>query len=249
MQILRQGGELLRGPKYRPRTALAVIVAAAALLLAAGFGSTAPLTRHDPATALVPGLLVLLVALCASPRLLAGLRALRRGGPGERLDVLLERLPNDYYLINDVALRTGRVDHVLAGPCGIVVIATRRISGHVQCDGDQWAVDGRPRKSYSRRARANAIAVRKFLAARYPEFKREIVRTIVVFTDPRCELHVRQPEVTVVRGADVLTRVVELGLSRQMDRGLVHVAAHRLAGDGPARFSVCRPSPRSGTGR
>jgi hypothetical protein len=163
--------------------------------------------------------------------------------------VLLERLPNDYYLINDVALRAGRVDHVLAGPCGIVVIATRRVSGHVQCDGDQWAVNGRPRKSYSRRAKASAIAVRKYLAARHPEFKREIVRTIVAFTEPRCELHVRQPEVAVVRGSELLARIVELGLTRQMDRGLAYAAAHRLAGDGPARFSACRPSPRSGTAR
>ena len=82
------------------------------------------------------------------------------------------------------------------------------------------------------------MAVRQFLAARHPEFRREVVRTIVVFTDPRCELHVQQPEVAVVRGADLLARVVELGLTRKMDRGLAHIAAHGLAGDRPARFSA-----------
>ena len=52
-----------------------MIIAAGALLLAAGFGSTGPLTMHDPAAALVPVLLALLVALCASPRMVARLRA------------------------------------------------------------------------------------------------------------------------------------------------------------------------------
>jgi hypothetical protein len=225
-----------------------VIIAAGALLLAAGFGSTGPLTLHNPAAALVPILLVLLVALCASPRMVARLRVIRRN-PSQRLDTLLERLPNDYYLINNIALRAGRIDHVLAGPCGIVVIATRRATGHVQCDGDRWSLNGRPCKSYSRRPKASAIAVRKFLAVRHPEFRREVVRTIVVLTDPRCELNVQQPEVPVVRGADLLARIVELGLTRKMDRGLVHIAAHGLAGDGPARFSARPPSPRSGRAR
>src|SRR4030095_9485393 len=138
--------------------ALAVIIAAGALLVAAGFGSTGPLILHDPAPPLFPFLLVLVVALCASPKMLARLRALRRD-PGQRLDRLLERLPNDYYLINKIRLRARRVDHVLAGPCGIVVIAPRRATGHVQCDGDRWSINGRPCKSYSRWPKASAMAV------------------------------------------------------------------------------------------
>lgn len=218
------------------------------LLLAAGFRSAAPLSAHDPSWALVPFLIALLIAFCAGPRLIARLRPLWRP-PGEGLDTLLGQLPNDYYLINYPALRAARVDHVLAGPCGIVVIAIRRVAGHIQCDGDRWAFNGRPCKSYSRRPKAGAIAVRKFLAAKHPEFKREVVRTIVVFTNRRTELHLREPEVAVVSGADLLARIVELGLARQMDRGLAHVAAHRLAGGGPARFSSCRPSPRTDRAR
>jgi hypothetical protein len=93
------------------------------------------------------------------------------------------------------------------------------------------------------------MAVRKFLAARHPEFKREIVRTIVVFTNPRCDLQLNQPDVAVVRGPELLGRVVELGLHRRMDRNLAHAAAHHLAGGGPARFSASRPAPRIGTAR
>jgi hypothetical protein len=244
VQILRQRRRKLGARGYQPWAALAVVLTTGALLLAAGFRSSAPLSVHDPSSALVPFLIALLIAFCAGPQLTARLRPLWIPRPGEGLDTLLEQLPNDYYLINNLALRAARVDHVLAGPCGIVVIAVRRMAGHVQCEGDQWYHNGRPCKSYSGRAKTGAIAVRKFLAAKHPEFRREIVRTIVVFTNRRCELHLREPEVAVVRGAELLGSIIELGLARKMNRGLVHVAAHRLAGGGPARFSSCRPSPR-----
>ena len=93
------------------------------------------------------------------------------------------------------------------------------------------------------------MAVRKFLAARHPEFAREIVRSIIVFTNPRCELQLKEPTVAVVRADDVLARVVQLGLTRKMDRNLAYTAARRLAGDGPARFSASRPVRRIGTAR
>jgi hypothetical protein len=249
VQILRQRRAQFGAPGYRPWAALAVVLTTGALLLAAGFRSAAPLSAHDPSWALVPCLIALLIAFCAGPQLLARLRPLWRTRPGESLDALLEQLPNDYYLINDLPLRAARVDHVLAGPCGIVVIAIRRVAGHVQCEGNRWWLNGRPCKSYSQPAKAGAIAVRKFLAAKHPEFRREIVRTIVVFTNRRSELHLREPEVAVVRGADLLASIVELGLGRKMDRGLAHVAAHRLAGGGPARFSSGRPSPRTDRAR
>jgi hypothetical protein len=248
VQILRQGSKPFDIQGYRRWATLGVVVAAGALLLAAGFRSAPQLSVHHPASAVGLALLALLIAFCATPRAVR-LRPVRKLRRDKGLHAVLEQLPNDYYLINDFALRTGRVDHVIAGPCGVVVISTRRAAGLVQCEGDRWSVNGRPRKSYSRQARASAIAVRKFLAARHPEFAREIVRSIVVFTNPSCELDLKEPEVAVVRADDLLARVVGLGLTRQMDRNLAHAAAHRLAGGGPARFSASRPAPRSGTAR
>jgi len=249
VQILRQGSKPIDIQGYRRWATLGVVVAAGALLLAAGFRSAPRLSAQHPAPAVGLVLLALLIALCATPRLAVRLRPVRKLRRDKGLHAVLEQLPNDYYLINDLVLRTGRVDHVIAGPCGVVVISTRRAAGLVQCEGAQWSVNGRPRKSYSRQARASAMAVRKFLAARHPEFAREIVRTIVVFTNPRCQLELNRPEVTVVRADDLLARVVALGLTRKMDRNLAHAAAHRLAGGGPARFSASRPAPRSGTAR
>jgi hypothetical protein len=249
VQILRQSSAQLDMQGYRPWATLGVVVGAGALLVAAGFRSTPAVSAHHPASAVALVFVALLIALCASPRLAVRLRPARQILRGKGLDTLLDQLPNDYYLINDLALKTGRVDHVVVGPCGVVVISTRRGGGRVACEGDQWSINGKPRKSYSRQARVRAVAVRKFLAVRHPEFAREIVRSVIVFTNPRCELQLKDPMVAVVRADDLLARVIELGLRRKMDRNLAYTAARRLAGGGPARFSATRPARRSGTAR
>jgi len=249
VQILRQSSPQLDMQGYRPWAALGVVVATGALLVAAGFRSAPRLSAQHPASALALVFLALLIAFCVTPRLAVRLRPVRKARGDKGLNALLEQLPNDYYLINDLFLQTGRIDHVIAGPCGVVVVSTRRSAGRVECEGDQWSINGRPRQSYSRQARVTAMAVRKFLAARHPEFAREIVRSIVVFTNPRCELQLNAPTVAVVRADDLLARVVELGLIRKMDRDLAYTAARRLAGGGPARFSASRPARRIGTAR
>src|SRR5262245_43812708 len=233
---------------YRGWAALGVVVTIGVLLVAAGFRSAPRLSAPHPASVLALVLVALLIAFCVSPRLATRLRPVRKVRRDKGLARLLDQLPNDYYLINDLFLNNvGSIDHVRVGPCGVVVIPIRRSAGHVECDGDQWSINGRPRQSYSRQARVSAMAVRKFLAARHPEFAREIVRSIIVFTNPRCELELKEPTVAVVRPDDLLARVVQLGLTRQMDRNLAYTAARRLAGGGPARFSASRPAPRIGT--
>src|SRR5262245_16123636 len=234
---------------YRPGATLAVVAITGALLVAAGFHSAPRLSVQHPASVVAFALFALLIAFCATPHLAERLGPVRNILRGKGLDMLLDQLPNDYYLINNLTLETGRVEHVIAGPCGVVVISTRRAAGHVECDGDQWSINGRACRSYSRQARVSAMAVRKFLAERHPEFAREIIRPIVVFTNPRCELELTEPSVAVVRAEDLLAHVVELGLTRKMDRNLSYAAARRLAGDGPARFSASPPARRIGTAR
>jgi hypothetical protein len=39
--------------------------------------------------------------------------------------------------VNGVVLGAGNIDHVETGPCGIVVIETKRTVGNIGCEGDQ----------------------------------------------------------------------------------------------------------------
>jgi hypothetical protein len=226
MEILRRGGEHLEAREYWRWAALAALLLAVTVVVAAAVSPNRLVGL--PVLFAVIGLLV-----AARPaRKIAGrIRAARKGRLGERLVTqLLERLPDDYFLVNDVVLRAGNIDHVLTGPCGVVVIETKRVAGRIRCDGDLWTVNGRRIKSYSKQAKAGAIAVKTLLAARHPEFAREFVQAVVVVTEPRCELQIVRPEVAVVRFSQLLAYVVELGQVRRMDRARARIAARSLMG-------------------
>ena len=231
MQILRRGGEYLEAREYWQWTALTIVVLVATVALAFGLRSSEGLTPEGILMPLGPVMLGLLVGRRPLRRIVARIRAVRKGRLGERLVTdLLTRLPGHYYLVNDVVLGAGNIDHVVTGPCGIVVIETKRVAGRIRCDGDTWTVNGRRSKSYSRQIKAGAVAIKTFLAARHPELKGTFVRAIVVFTDPLCHLDVNRAEVAVARFSELLPLMNELGRVRQLDDRLARAVAHSLAG-------------------
>jgi hypothetical protein len=82
------------------------------------------------------------------------LRSVRNGRQGERLVAdLLRGLPDDYWLVNDVSLglARGTIDHVLIGPCGVVVIDTKDLAGHIRCWENSWSVNGYRQADISQR--------------------------------------------------------------------------------------------------
>jgi hypothetical protein len=232
MQVLRRGGEHLEAREYWRWAALAIVLVAVLVALGVAFRHVDILRPSFPA-ALIPILLVLPVAGQAVRRIVARIRAVRKGRLGEKLVTeLLTGLPDEYYLVNDVVLGAGNIDHVVTGPCGIVVIETKRIAGHIGCEGDQWFVNGRRTRSYSRQAKAGAMAVRRFLAGRHPELRNVFVQAVVVFTDPLCELRVDGAAVAAVRFSELLPLIRELGRSRRMAPDLARDSARSLAGRG-----------------
>jgi hypothetical protein len=135
MQVLRRGGEHLEAREYWRWVALAIVLVTVLVALAVAFRQLGVLRPSFPA-ALIPVLLVLLVAGPAVRRITARIRAVRKGRLGEKLVTeLLAGLPDEYYLVNDVGLGAGNIDHVVTGPCGIVVIETKRIAGHIGSEG------------------------------------------------------------------------------------------------------------------
>lgn len=150
---------------------------------------------------------------------------------GERLVTYrLHSLSDDYWLVNDVMLPRGRgnVDHVLIGPCGVVVIETKRLAGRIRCDGDEWFVNGRRRGSISRQVNSGATAVRYYLAERHPDLVSTALRwveSIIVFTHPTCRFEVNRAQTVVVRYSQLLEAVLELA----QKHNLSPVVASRLA--------------------
>jgi nuclease-like protein len=149
-------------------------------------------------------------------RIVRRLRSVRKGRLGERLVTdLLGSLSDDYCLVNDVLLpqRHGNVDHVLIGPCGVVVIETKRLAGRIRCYADEWSVNGFQRGSISRQVNSGAASIRYYLAARHPDLVPGALRwveSIVVFTHPTCRLEVNRARTVVVRYSELLQVIVDL---------------------------------------
>ncbi len=128
-----------------------------------------------------------------------------KGTVGE-LEVIkaLNSLPDDYILINDFKLPDGQgnIDHFLVGPNGLFVLETKNYSGRIECQHDDWFVNGRQIKSLSKQAKANAVTVRKSLIALLPHLeslKNPFIVAVLVFVNPKPSLKLRSPTVPVSR--------------------------------------------------
>jgi hypothetical protein len=224
MRQLRVGGRYLEGREHRLWAALVGLIALASVGIALVVGDPGSGLFHPTLLHLGTGLAAVVTAFRLGRPVARRLRYVRTGRLGERLvNDLLGGLSDEYWLVNDVTLGLahGNIDHVLIGPCGVVVIETKRLAGSIRCWGDDWSVDGYRRKSIGRQVNSGACAVRYFLTERHPELAASALRwveSIIVFTHPLCRVETSDARATVVRYSQLYQAVLEL--SRK----------HRLAG-------------------
>jgi hypothetical protein len=217
MRLVRVGRRDLRGREQWLWAALAALLGLAALGIVVAFENPGAGPLY-----LGAGLIAVLTALRLGGPVTRRLRSVRKGRLGERLVVdLLGGLPDDYWLINDVTLGLahGKIDHVLIGPCGVVVIETKRLAGTIRCSGDEWSVDGHRREGLTRRADSGACAVRYYLSERHPELTSTALRwveSLIVFTHPLCRLEVNHAPATIVRYSQLFQAVRELARKHQL---------------------------------
>jgi len=159
----------------------------------------------------------------------------RNGRRDERLVAdLLRGLPDDYWLVNDVGLGVARgtIDHVLIGPCGVVVIDTQDVAGHVRCWENSWSVNGSHRDDISRRVNAGACAIRYFLSEKHPDLAASALRwveSVVVFTHPLCHVEGSDGRATVVRYSQLYQTVLELSRKHRLAPPTASLLAQTLA--------------------
>ena len=203
MQIKRAGGAYLARRERQQRLQL-MGFAAGGLVASVAAGLVV-----NPYVGLLTGLAAGSMAGPAMDRL----RRVRAGRLGETsVTAVLGRLPDDYFLVNDVLVpgHRGNVDHVLIGPCGVMVIETKRWAGRIRVCRDRWSVSGFPRASVTRQVTAAAMGVKDFLVRAHPELAGSLLRWVdatVVFTHPLCRLEVDRPFHPVVRFSQLLDLV------------------------------------------
>jgi hypothetical protein len=164
-----------------------------------------------------------------------GSTGIRRRRYSERLVTeLLTHLPDDHVLVNDVVLpdQGGTVDHVVIGPCGVLVIETRHGTEGVSSAG------------FGPGSHA-ALAVKDFLAERHHDLRHSALRfvdSVVVFTDPRSPLEIYWPRTAVVRYSELLQFIRELARQRGMDASTAATLAHTLRSVSAPRTAPSRES-------
>ena len=196
MRVLRTGGEFTAMQMWKQRLGIVLGIAGALAIAAAS-----ALFWH-PAGALLGLVPAVAIARPCYRRLVS----FQKGAVGEQsVAELLARLPDSYVLLNDLVLpgHPGNIDHVLIGPCGVVVIETKRWAGTVACAGDRWSVNGYPRRNVTRQVIGGAIAAKKCLA-RGGAGASGWVEAVVVFTHPLCRLVLDRSAPTVARFSELM---------------------------------------------
>jgi len=189
---------------------------------------------HPTVLRLGLGLAAVLIAMRLGRSVTRLLRSVRHGRRDERLVAdLLSGLTDDYWLVNDVGLGVahGTIDHVLIGPCGVVVIETKSIAGHIRCWGNSWSVDGDHREDIGRHVNSGACAIRYFLSERHPEMAASALRwveSIVVFTHPLCHVEASDAPATVVRYSQLYQTVLELSRKQRLGPAAAGLLAETL---------------------
>jgi Nuclease-related domain len=243
MRLVRVGRHDLGGREQWLWAALAALLGLAALGIVVAFENPGAGPLY-----LGAGVVAVLTALRLGRPVTRRLRSVRTGRLGERLVVdQLSGLPDDYWLVNDVTLGLahGKIDHVLIGPCGVVVIETKRLAGTIRCSGDEWSVDGHRRENLTRRADSGACAVRYYLTERHPELTSTALRwveSLIVFTHPLCRLEVNHAPGTIVRYSQLFQAVLELARKHQLAPAVAAELAQTLV------RSKTRDAPAPGRG-
>lgn len=131
--------------------------------------SVAAIRHAVPAWTVIPVFLVELAALWLMPTwlkqadrqidpLLTGLH-----GEWDLAKTLRDALGDDFYVVHDLDVGRGNVDHVVVAPAGIFTVETKAVLGKVETAGDTMRINGHDHTDYLRQAYAEAMAVRDYL--------------------------------------------------------------------------------------
>jgi hypothetical protein len=126
------------------------------------------------------------------------------GSQGEKnvIQTLTRNLNDDYYLINDVYLKSGGgdIDHIVLGPNGVFVLETKNWSGKIICNGDQWQRPGKhPMGSPSLQVKRNTQKIRHIIDSSALRSMGVWVEGIVVLTNQHANLNINNPTVPIVK--------------------------------------------------
>jgi hypothetical protein len=173
-----------------------------------------------------------------------------RGGELQVAGVLAKELPDDFVVLNGVALPRGLgdVDHVVVGPSGLFLLETKTMAGRIVCRADgtwQRTRIGRGGTSYvafigdpAAQVLRNVHAARDCLRRRLPHlFGRPglWLEGLLVFPHPRTELETAYSRVPAVRLDELSRRIRDHQPRRRLESAEVDAICEVLVSEAHGR--------------
>jgi hypothetical protein len=192
------------------------------------------------------GMLIILVvtrfALLGGLFILAGTVLIRSGykfhlgAVGERrVAQVLDRFPDDWFVVHDLVVNGAQIDHILISPKGVYTLETKHYRGTIYGNADKpkWSqvLNQHTTNFYNpvKQASGHSAALRAFL--RENGFMKVWVNTIVVFSHPQVQLKVASATVPVLyltELRDYLHRQEQLVLASEACRDIAACLAQLI---------------------
>lgn len=244
-KVLKPSGRYVsREAIEKRRRILAVVLAVAAVAFGFGGYLIGQLLRHSPVWALAAAFLALVLLLrflfVLARRKIEGLEQapLDLSGDAEAYDQVrntLEELPDDFRVIHDLSTPFGKVDHVVVGPTGVFVLATKAWKGEVTGDGNgellwnHYPLDEPVLRLFAETVRGMKERIQPLAKGASPEFQPMFVFTAAALKlDDKATQRVRCISEIQLRG-QLLANHVSPGLSydeiEAISKGLLSIAA------------------------
>ena len=187
--------------------------------------------------------------------------AMQRGAVGEiGVGSILQKFPDNFYVINDLTTPFGNLDHIVVGPTGVFVIDTKNWRGVVSADGKgELLLNGNPTdKPFIRQFVGRMMGIREkvgLIASGHEIF----YDALFVFTSARVEANWgKTSSVNCIRDDQLYGYIVEKDFGRKLEaREAEQIAQAFLAvarmdkdfGQAPLRTQGAKESAGAKAGR
>jgi hypothetical protein len=145
---------------------------------------------------------------------------MQRGAAGEiGVGSILQKFPDNFYVINDLTTPFGNLDHVVVGPTGVFVIDTKNWRGVVSADGKgELLLNGNPTdKPFVRHFLARMMDIRDTVAL-IASYHDVFYRAVFVFTSARVEANWgKTSSVNCIRDDQLYGYMVEKDFGRKLE--------------------------------
>ena len=140
----------------------------------------------------------------------------------ESVDVLLDALPNNYFVINDFVTKKGALDYIVVGPKGILTIETKSHKGVVTKNGEKLLRDGHPfEEDFIKQAWAQSYFVRDLLAVKGVCTLR--TQPVILFTDADVQVkeRVRGVQIIGIKDLHAYLEGLPVWMSERLSKGII----------------------------